>query len=325
MQDETIYPHINRAASATTIYPPVAQMLFFSITRVSGTLTGMRLAMAAFEGLAIAILLHLLPIVGLPRERVLIFAWNPVAVWEIAGNGHIDGAAIGFIAVAFLAFAHRRPTLVGLALGGATLIKLLPICLLPALWRRWDWRMPLAFGAIVVLAYLPYLGVGSGVLGYLPGYAREEGLDSGGGYYPLFLLAQAVPLPSFAGIAYLVAGTLILAALALSIAFRNRKDPPGPELLRSSRDCLLLSTALIILLTPNHPWYFVWLLLFACFAPSAAVICISVLSFLLYFSYYDPGKIGQAIMYGIFWTMLLVELGRRYLGIRVPVLVERKG
>src|SRR5580704_14606822 len=48
LRDQAIYPHINRADYAPTIYPPVAQMIFVLATRASETLTMMRLAMIGF-------------------------------------------------------------------------------------------------------------------------------------------------------------------------------------------------------------------------------------------------------------------------------------
>lgn len=312
LRDDQVYPHINRATSATTIYPPMSQAIFLLVASVSGTVTGVKVAMVAFEALAIAIMLYLLPRAGLPRERVLIYVWNPVAAWEIAGNGHVDGAAIGFIALALLAFAYRRPVLTGAALACATLVKLLPICLFPALWRRWDWRMPVTLMVLLILAYLPYLGVGAGVLGYLPGYAAEEGMDSGAAYYPIFLLSRVIPLPPLAGVAYLAAGVVVLGILALRIAFRTRNSASnGTAMITTCRDCLVLSTTVMVLLTPNHPWYFVWLLLFGCFVPSAAVLCLTVLSFLLYPAYYDPNRLTQGIMYGAFGALLVAELWPR--------------
>ncbi len=47
LRDSAIYPNINRADYAVTAYPPVAQMFFFAVTRISETLTAMRLAMVA--------------------------------------------------------------------------------------------------------------------------------------------------------------------------------------------------------------------------------------------------------------------------------------
>ena len=42
LRDAAIYPNINRADYAVTAYPPVAQMFFFAVTRISETLTAMR-------------------------------------------------------------------------------------------------------------------------------------------------------------------------------------------------------------------------------------------------------------------------------------------
>ena len=33
---------------------------------------------------------------------------------------------------------------------------------LPVFWRPWNWRLPLAVATVIVVAYLPYLSVGSG-------------------------------------------------------------------------------------------------------------------------------------------------------------------
>ncbi len=46
----TIYPNINRADYAPTAYPPVAQIFFFLVTRLTETLTGMRLGPHRLRG-----------------------------------------------------------------------------------------------------------------------------------------------------------------------------------------------------------------------------------------------------------------------------------
>jgi hypothetical protein len=79
-RDAVIYPQINRADYARTIYPPVAQIVFAAVGRIWDSVMGMRLAMLGFEALGIVCLLRLLPLVGLPPERILIYAWNPLAL-----------------------------------------------------------------------------------------------------------------------------------------------------------------------------------------------------------------------------------------------------
>ena len=85
LRDAVIYPQINRADYARTIYSPFAQMAFAAVGRIWDSVMGMRLAMLGFEALGIVCLLRLLPLVGLPPERILIYAWNPLAFaqdWE---------------------------------------------------------------------------------------------------------------------------------------------------------------------------------------------------------------------------------------------------
>ena len=38
-------------------------------------------------------MLRLLALARLPGARVLIYAWNPAAIWSFAGDGHVDRVA----------------------------------------------------------------------------------------------------------------------------------------------------------------------------------------------------------------------------------------
>jgi Protein of unknown function (DUF2029). len=129
------FPHINRADYAHTIYPPAAQMIFGLVGHLSRTVTGMKVAMAAFELVAMLCLLRLLSIARLPRERILIYAWNPLVLWSFAGDGHVDAAAVGLLAVALLCRAGHRVRLAAAFVAGAALVKFLPAVVAPALAR----------------------------------------------------------------------------------------------------------------------------------------------------------------------------------------------
>ena len=52
LRDGAIFPQINRANYAVTIYPPVAQMAFFVFTRVGDALWAVKLGWLALEALA---------------------------------------------------------------------------------------------------------------------------------------------------------------------------------------------------------------------------------------------------------------------------------
>ncbi len=134
--NQDIFDNINRRDYAHTIYPPVAQMLFYCITFFSPTVVGMKTAMVLFEGLTLFALVKILRHLGLRTQQALLYAWCPLLFWEVAGSGHLDAAAMAFISLAILFRLRRRPVLTGLFLGLAVATKLYPIVLLPALLMR---------------------------------------------------------------------------------------------------------------------------------------------------------------------------------------------
>ena len=94
--------------------------------------------------------------------------------------------------------SSRVGRLAGVSSTLGALTKPLALLALPAFWRPWNWRLPLAPQLTIVLAYLPYLSVGLGVLAFVPGYVQEEGFASGSGSgFKLLWLAEHVagPLP----------------------------------------------------------------------------------------------------------------------------------
>src|SRR3954464_9898022 len=78
LRDAAIYPFINRADYAVTGYPPLAEMFFLLVTRVSESLIAMRLAMVACEAAIVAVLIALLRRLGCPDAAVVAYAWHPL-------------------------------------------------------------------------------------------------------------------------------------------------------------------------------------------------------------------------------------------------------
>jgi hypothetical protein len=297
LRDAVVFPNINRAAYAHTIYPPTAQIFFLSATAATKCLHlppvfGMKLAMVAIESVGIWAMLKLLDIARLPRNKIMIYAWNPLPIWEFAGNGHVDAIAVGSVALALLAVAARRPGFGAAALTGAVLAKFLPVVLLPALWRR-EKKFAVVFTAAILLLYLPYLGVGTKVFGFLGGYAAQENLSSGQGIFLLSLLGLAMPLPAIAAKIYLCALALLLACIAGAMVFQ----PATFSAQVIAKRCLLLSGVLMLGISPHYPWYFAFLLVPACIAPSPAILYLVTASFLLYLNPSHTGLLFPSLVF----------------------------
>jgi hypothetical protein len=305
LRDGAIYPYINRADYAPTIYPPASQIVFYLITRISEAAIFMKAAMLAFEGLAVWAILQLLKAHGLPRSRVLLYAWHPLPLWEFARNGHIDIVAIAFLLLAFLAVERRSPILAGIALGSAVLVKYVPVATGPALYKRWDWRLPVAFAVTLAVLYLPYLGAGTKVFGFLGRYVTEEGFDQGSGIFLWQLLGAIVPLQAQALPFYLPVAATVMAALALFVVMRERR--PGADLAGG----MLLAVTFTILFSPHYTWYFAWLVPFLCFYPAVGVVYLTCAASYLYFAHWPPNVWDGVVIYGPCVLILVAEFAFR--------------
>ena len=297
-----IYPNINRADYALTIYPPVAQALFALVDRVWPGVWGIKAAMLAFDLAAMGAVLLLLRAAGLPPIRVLLYAWNPLVVWEFGGGAHIDAAALGLSAWALLAAIRLRPAWAGALLAGAVLCKLLPAAIAPALWRPRTWRMPLTGLAVIAVGYAAYASAGWKMLGFLLGYAAEEGLTGSG-----VLLLRLWPdgPPGWAPGAYAGAGLLALAALALS----KLRRPVQPRAMAA--DALWLTAATMAVLSPHYPWYLTALAVPFAIAPRFTGLWLMIAAPLLYLDPDHDMVLWPALLFVPALATLATDLSRR--------------
>ena len=282
LRDAAIYPHINRREYARTIYMPAAQLVYRTVAAISATVLAMKLALVGFECVAVGCMLAMLRRARLPLARVLIYAWNPLAVWCFESNGHVDALAIALLALAMLACAHQHRAASGVALATATLTKLIPLVAFPALWRRWDCRMPVAFALTVLVLYAPFLGIGARVLGFLPGYAQEEGIERGTGFWLLDGIGQITPLPHTAVLAYFAFVALVLGAITWRFVFAPPAADASTDTIRIGRQVAVIGSTFMVLMSPHYEWYYVWLALPCCLAPTSSVLWLSSAPIILY-------------------------------------------
>ncbi len=265
-----LFNNMNRRDYAHTIYPPVAQILFYFITWISPTVTFMKMAMVLFEGLTLAGLVHLLRHLGFGREWTLLYAWFPMLIWEIGSSGHLDSAVMAFLVFALLFRYRRQPVLTGLFLGLAVLTKFYPLVLFPALYQRGDWKMPATMAALAAFTYSLYLSAGRLVFGFLGGYVQEEGMATGERYFLLEFAHHRRGLHQLSNNAYVVFAGLILLALTVwawrtACLLQTGGTAPRAAFLPPA---LGLGVALMLLFSPHYPWYVAWLVPFLVLMPS---------------------------------------------------------
>lgn len=246
LRDDAVWPGINHR-DWETVYPPGAQAAFAASQATLGdAVRSTTWLFLLAEAGAVALLVLVLRRMRAPPERVAAYAWHPLAVSEIAGNGHVDALAVLALAGLLAAWTARRRPLAGACVGAAALVKLGPILLVPALARAGGRRFAAAALGLVALAYLPYAAtVGWGVLGSLGRFEAEErfngSLDR--------LLAPAVGEgPSQA---------LLTAGLLAVVGVVAPREHAAAE--QVARSCLLVLGGLLLVVDYVQPWHALWL------------------------------------------------------------------
>jgi hypothetical protein len=278
LRDAAIYPNINRADYAVTAYPPIAEMFFLAVSRIAETAIVLRLAMVACEIVIVAVVIDLLRRLALPVTGVVAYAWHPLAIWEIANNGHVEALMVALLMLGVWLLVRARRVAGAIAVTLASLAKPYAVLILPAFWRPWDWRVPLAIALTILACYLPYLGAGTGVLGFLgQGYLSEEGVVGGAGIW-LVALAQTVLGPvSWLAPIYAAAAAASMIALGLRYRFDPARTP------RETIEAVIaLLTAGLVLMSPNYAWYLLALVPFIPLGAGAPAWALTLGAFFLY-------------------------------------------
>jgi Glycosyl transferase family 2/Glycosyltransferase family 87 len=248
LRDEDVWPRIN-LKPWRTVYPPGAEASFLTARGVFGG--GLRASTWLFllaEVGTVALLLVLLGRQGAPPERVALYAWHPLAVSEVAGNGHVDALAALALAGLLAAWQARRFALAGAAVALGALVKLGPALLVPALARRGGRRFLLVATLLGAAAYIPYASVGTGALGSIERYVERQQLGGS-----LWLLLS----PHLSDSATKTLLALGLTAVVGVVALREHI-----ALEQVARSALLVLGSLLLVLDYVQPWHALWLLPF---------------------------------------------------------------
>ncbi len=144
------------SARARTPYPPAAQLFFRLVVSIKDAPWAMKLALVLCDLLTILVLWRWLTATGRSEWLALAYAWNPLVVLEVAHSGHIDALGALWITAAAFWLARKRTALATIAFVLAVTTKLLPIVLVPLLWRRISFRDGLLGAGLFVLLYLPF-------------------------------------------------------------------------------------------------------------------------------------------------------------------------
>jgi len=298
---------INRP-TVRTIYPPFAEAWF----TVEHLVVPLSARDRGYEGVGLVLDLALLAVLmALLRDRrwAVLYALAPLPVLESVQNAHVDVLA-ALLAIGAIALAERRRSTAAVAvLALATLTKVYPALLLPLLLRDRSRRIRNAalFAAICVTSYLPHaFAVGTGIVGYLPGYLKEEHYSKGTRYLLVGLLGLRGPAASV---------VVALALLLLAVWSLRTRLPIRDAAVR-------VMVVVLLLVTPVQPWYAIVLLALATLAKAWWALPVAAATYPLFFFtvLHDNGVLVGRISYGVAAAVLglVVLLRRRGTGSAAP-------
>ncbi|MEM8917378.1 MAG: glycosyltransferase 87 family protein [Pseudomonadota bacterium] len=305
-------PHIS------TIYSPLTQLAFAAAQIMTPWQdTGWKLVILISEILCLGALVAALRQMSQPVYLAAIYWWNPLVLKELSNSMHMDALLMPFLAGMVWLCAARRQRLMALGTAVAAAIKIWPLLILPALWRKSGhslfWGM--VAGALVLMLLGPQLVAmteSSGLARYAADWQRNSLA------FPILLEILAPYFDDPAGVGRMLTAAL-LAMIALGYWVRPSQDPE--DLLAAAGTLILL----LCLLSPTgYPWYTLWILPFAVVMPRTPWLLLTACAPFYYLGFWlqahgwdeDWSWVTGLLSAGPVWLYLLTK--------RLPVSLARR-
>ena len=235
----------------STIYAPTTQLVFLlGYWLYPGSVVALQSILIAVDLVTIALLLRLAPV-----GNVILYAWCPLVIKEIAFTAHPDGIGVCLLLAAIVLARNHRWRSVAICLGMAAGAKVFALALIPLVLLRARIKYWLLSGVTVLALYAPFVLSGDTDMESFGVFAREWEFNSA-----LFGLLT-IALGAFES------------KLILGLAFASFWIFYGARYRKSDADTIprgdWIYGALLAVSPVINPWYLLWLLPFAAIFPSA--------------------------------------------------------
>jgi alpha-1,6-mannosyltransferase len=338
---DPLYPYLHYWQLSPSAYGP----LWFLLTGPAYLAGGSSLlrSIVAYKALPFAFELASLGLIVLIVRRidarrtaaaVVGFGWNPLVLWEIAGNGHNDIMMMSFVLLAILLLLTRFWPAAFPALAGSVLVKYVSLVLLPVfvLWvlLRYGRRaiLPLANGllAALIVALALFHPFWAGELTFAQLQVQQNQV--------IFSPASALignwgeSLDHTAAVVGVERALTAVFVLGYAVALL-RLRPSAAGLVRTSVEVIFL--VLVLMTWWFWPWYVVWglalaallpgsfhLRLFALFSTTAMLIYVSSAWRLAFWNFNSPFPMSLGTALLVFLPPLLYVMMHVWERVQVP-------
>lgn len=164
---ESLFGKLN-STGYYSVYPPLSQYIFALGGAVydAGWETSYYVIKGVFVAFELTGMLLLSRMVS--AGALLLYAWHPLVVVEVAGQAHTEAVMVGLLLLCLWLVRRGNGSWATLALTAAGWVKLYPFVLLPFLWRRYGWKAVAVSVIASIIIALPYAAA------YVPGHMRAS-------------------------------------------------------------------------------------------------------------------------------------------------------
>jgi alpha-1,6-mannosyltransferase len=299
-----------------SLYPPLNQHFFaiaawFGKGSIMQNIIGIRLVLICAGIITVLFVYEIANELKIEEDKKLkmtaLFAFNPFVIVETAGNLHFEGLMLMFILSAYFFFLkYKSVFLASIPFGMAVSIKLIPLILLPLIWKRLGFIKGFQFMAMVlvvnILFFVPFYEteIFSNVLNSMDLYFHKFEFNASL-YYVLRELGYYVS--GFNMIAFIGPGLALFSLITILRLSFKREELPVVS--------LYVLTTYLLCSTTVHPWYLITLIGVSLFTDYRFPIVWSFLVAVSYYAYqFNPIEESLTLVfleYAIVLTVFFVE------------------
>lgn len=304
-----------------TIYPPVAQAIFWSAYKISSEnifagIIVIRVLVISVEVGSILLIKKLLADFALPAKNIVLYALNPLVILELSGNLHLEAFMIFFLLLSVYYLRKNKLHFSAIAFAFAVCTKLIPLIFLPIILLALpSIKKSLLYAAVVgstcLILFIPLFDweIISGFSESFSYYFKKFEFNASV-YYLVRewgFWKYGYNIVQTAGWKLgLISGIGILLYTLISY-FKNHKVILNNQQL--FRDWLWIYGIYLLFITTFHPWYVIPLLAFSVFTHYRFTVLWSFLIFFTYAGYSIDGFTESLWIICVEYLLVILYLG----------------
>ncbi len=262
-------------------YPPFLELFFALVYVVFRSVFGFKIVFFVLDLALIGVIYLILRELNLNRTNVIVYAWAPLPIIEVAQTGHNDPLVMLLLFASFLFFLRKKNAISAHVMALSVVSKFFSAFFAPILFKRWGKRSIMIFLATIVVFYAPLATMGLGLFNGLL-FAINTVYFNGSIFPAIVNLLGSLSIFENVGFVTQIITYAIYTVVLLWAYFLPHNDADKSSFMKIS---FVLTGSLLLLNRAFFPWYVIWIVPFLAFFTSISWLLLSGTIFLGYMKY----------------------------------------